>query len=211
MGASRVLRAISRIRARIHFGFWPPPDDGMQTPRRMRFLYDAVLKLAKPVGAALEVGCFKAGSTVYLAKACLKRGVRPISAIDLFTGTPSWQLNVDTEAEARARLKAYGLQDAVTLIRGDAQKMEWRDPLAVFHLDADHEYEAVRADLAKFMPFVVPGGVAILDDYDDAHPGVVRAADDFLVAHPQFKVHARHHEGPKNGSLCMVHRAEVIS
>ena len=48
------------------------------------------------------------------------------------------------------------------------------------YIDASHEYEDVRADLAAWWPLVRPGGVLFGDDYDDrSDPGVVGAVMEF--------------------------------
>jgi predicted O-methyltransferase YrrM len=146
---------IARVTARFWLGFWPPPDDGMQSLRRMRFLFDCVVRFAKPQGVALEIGCYKAGSTVYLAKACLRVGIGNVIAIDLFSGTPSWNQPFDTEKEARTRIAQYGLDSIVELVRGDSRQVPWDKPIAVLHVDGDHAYEAVRADLRRFLPHVL--------------------------------------------------------
>jgi predicted O-methyltransferase YrrM len=193
--------ALARLKLRLQLGFWPPPLDGMQTFSRMRFLHDCVLDLAPAAGAALEVGCFKGGSTVYLGMACRRRGIAPVAAIDLFTGTPGWNQSFDTHDEARARLDRWGLAD-VRLIRGDSRVVAWDMPLAVLHIDGDHSFEACSADLARFAPHLVPGGIVILDDYDDVHPGVTRAAREFL-ARGGFEIARDNYRAGGNGSICL--------
>ena len=72
---------------RLVLGFPVPPHDGMQNLTRMKFLHDTILRFAeRSSGVALEVGCFMGGSTVFLAKACLRKGISDIYAMDLFSG-----------------------------------------------------------------------------------------------------------------------------
>lgn len=109
--------AMDRLRGLRSLGFVIPPYDGMQNFRRMKFLNDSVRRFAPRVsGVALEIGCYNAGSAVFLGKACLRSGIRRIYAMDLFTGTPSWKQTIDTYATAAARLAAYDLAANVTLI-----------------------------------------------------------------------------------------------
>lgn len=51
----------------------------------------------------------------------------------------------------------------------------------MLHIDGDHAYEAVRADIAKYLPRLRKGGVDIFDDYDSAHPDVTRAVHHLLA------------------------------
>jgi len=47
-------------------------------------------------------------------------------------------------------------------------------------IDAEHSYEAVRADISAWWPKLRPGGMLIGHDYNpERFPGVCRAADEF--------------------------------
>lgn len=77
---------------------------------------------------------------------------------------------------------ACGLGHMVTLIVSDSmtaaalcadRSLDW------VHLDARHDYEHVRADIAAWLPKVKSGGWISGDDFDDAKwPGLVRAVRD---------------------------------
>lgn len=57
----------------------------------------------------------------------------------------------------------------------------------LIHLDAAHEYEAVKADIATWWPLLRTGGHMIFDDYDGGGtywPGVRRAVDEHLASVP---------------------------
>lgn len=184
-----------------------PPLDGMQDEVRLAFLHDQVLRWADPrLGAALEIGVFKGCSTVVLADACRCVGFEELTAIDLFTGTAGWNQKEDTEAAARARLAAFGFDGFVELVRGDSAVVPWGNDLAVLHLDGDHRYESVSRDVHRFAPFVVPGGIIVFDDYDQAHPGVQRAVHDLLAAQIGFTVVGVNNYREHTGSLCVRRR-----
>jgi predicted O-methyltransferase YrrM len=56
----------------------------------------------------------------------------------------------------------------------------WTEPIDYLYIDADHSYEAVRADLEAWVPKVRPWGLILGDDYGNrAFPGVRQAWDDF--------------------------------
>src|SRR5215218_542974 len=66
------------LRCRMELGFALPPLDTMQNYKRLKFLYDCIRRFAPTSGVALEVGCYKCTSTVFIANACKKAGVRSI-------------------------------------------------------------------------------------------------------------------------------------
>lgn len=192
-----------RARQLLAVGFLPPPLDGMQTFERMHALHGWVRRFARrSTGVALEIGCFRGCSTVFLAKACLARGIGEIYALDLFTGTPSWPRRHETFADCRERLVRWGVGDAVTLIRADSQGYPWSKAVDVLHVDADHDDDAVSRDVAKYVPFVAPGGLAIFDDFDAHHGGVRRAVLELLLRWPEFQI-VDVHPDPQAGSICL--------
>jgi len=83
-----------------------------------------------------------------------------------------------------ANIIACGYADAVSLIVADSvlastffadRSIEW------VHLDARHDYEHVKADIAAWSPKIKPGGWLSGDDYDPVKwPDVVRAVDEMV-------------------------------
>jgi len=192
-----------RMRCRVELGFALPALETMQNYRRMKFLYECVVRFAPSAGVALEVGCYKCSSTVFIAKACARRQIRNIYALDLFTGTPSWNRTVDYFETARQKIERYGLSDVVTLVRSNSLEYEWNEPLAVLHIDADHEYGAVWNDIRKYTPYLVKGGIVVFDDYDVSHPGVTRAVHRLLHEDDGFEVVSANYQGVEFGSVCL--------
>jgi predicted O-methyltransferase YrrM len=187
----------------MELGFALPPLDTMQNYARLKFLYDCIVRFALRTGVALELGCYKCTSTVFIAHACARVSIPHVYAIDLFTGTPSWQQSIDYEDEARAKLDRYGLSRAVTLARANTQEYAWHDPVAVLHIDADHAREAVAADIAKYTPSIVPDGIVVFDDYNVSHPGVTKAVHEWLAQTDCFEVVATNYQGREFGSTCI--------
>jgi cephalosporin hydroxylase len=191
------------IRCRVQLGFTLPPLDTMQNYRRMKFLHDCIVQFAPATGVALEIGCYKCSSTVFIGKACARAGITRIFAIDLFTGTPSWNLSGDYLAKAQRKLASYGLGDQVSLIRQHSLEYPWDQPVAALHIDADHAYDAVVADIEKYTPFLVKGGIVVFDDYDLDHPGVTRAVHRLLAESGSYEVVAANYQGREFGSVCL--------
>jgi len=191
------------LRCRLELGFALPPLDTMQNYKRLKFLYDCIRRFAPISGVALEVGCFKCTSTVFIANACQKAGVRSVYAMDLFTGTPSWNASGDYFDAARQKLARYGLADRVTLLRSNSLEYPWKDPISILHIDADHEYQAVWNDIQKYTPFVVADGIVVFDDYDVSHSGVTKAVHRLLAEEPRFEIVAANYQGAEFGSVCL--------
>ena len=87
--------------------------------------------------------------------------------------------------EFLANMMRAGLQHVVTpwavpsLIAARCLRSVPGVALDVVYIDASHEYEDVRADIAAWWPLVKPGGLLCGDDYDPVtDPGVVRAVDE---------------------------------
>jgi cephalosporin hydroxylase len=49
-------------------------------------------------------------------------------------------------------------------------------------VDAEHTYEAVKAELSAYAGLVVPGGLLVFDDYSARFEGVARAIREHLAA-----------------------------
>ncbi len=57
--------------------------------------------------------------------------------------------------------------------------------ISLLHIDGNHGYDAVLADIQAWGPFVRPGGWVLFDDYEwDWGDGVTRVADAFVKSHP---------------------------
>src|ERR1700730_16031012 len=93
--AKRFADLTDQIRCRIELGFALPQLETMQSYRRLKFLYDCILRFAPSTGVALDVGCYKCTATVFIAKACARKHIRHTYAMDLFTETSSLNSSVD--------------------------------------------------------------------------------------------------------------------
>lgn len=95
----------------------------------------------------------------------------------------------DTSFEMlRSRIRDLGLSDCVEIIKGyfneTLNQVESRK-FCFSHLDCDI-YESYRCCLQFFYPRMVPGGVILLDEYDDPPwPGCNKAVDEFLEGKPE--------------------------
>lgn len=134
-------------------------------------------RFAAPQPQVVELGCWKGRSTSWLAHGVRDRGAGSVVAVDTWAGTAN-------EPDHAARLAGYGPDQLYGEFLGnlrrqgvDAVVEPWRMTtlaaarrwdrgacIGVLHIDADHAYEAVRADFEHWSPHVVRGGFVVFDD-----------------------------------------------
>jgi len=51
------------------------------------------------------------------------------------------------------------------------------------YVDASHDYENVTSDMCEWWRYIADRGILAGHDYDDTHPDVIRAVDDFCTAY----------------------------
>lgn len=130
----------------------------------------------------VEVGVFQGQALVWLGGEALARGIPlQITAVDTFEG---WDGTLQGVELADAFLRntapiAEAMGDRfVTLPVASVAAAKYFDDgsLDVVWLDADHSYEAVKADIAAWLPKIRPGGVIGGDDF--AYEGVAQAVQE---------------------------------
>ena len=140
-------------------------------------------------GQIVEIGSAWGKSTICLAAGSRAVGREKVKAIDPHTGD-AWYLDaegvgpIDSFEEFQANLEAAGCRDwvqPVVMTSEDAAR-EPASPIRLLFIDGLHTYEAVQRDIADWVPRLIPGGLVVFDDYDNAAPGVgVRMAVDELL------------------------------
>lgn len=147
-------------------------------------------------GIVVEVGSWRGRSTTVLAKN-LAAGAR-LYAVDTWAGTPDdpdqhdrlYANAGDVYADFRRNLagpirggRLFPLR--MDSVAGAAELLDRHGVASVdlVFIDADHRYEAVRADIQAYLPLIKPGGV--LGGHDFGWPGVQRAVTELL---PGFKI-----------------------
>lgn len=175
---------LGRLYLSIRYGFIVPRYDGMMDEAKCRFLYDAVMKYSGERTIIVEIGSYKGCSTTWLAVAGKRKGFQSLIAIDLFTGTPSWNQKIDSYNAFIHRMKRNNLETFVKPIRGDSREVikKWgsEESIAILHIDGDHAYEGVKADIDNYIPRLDRDGIVIFDDYDSEHPDVRKAVHELL-------------------------------
>ncbi|WP_424134278.1 class I SAM-dependent methyltransferase [Roseomonas chloroacetimidivorans] len=197
--AARVMEALYGVD--IYAGFSPIRELDLQGwngahPALMRSVGEVRPELA------LDLGAWKGQSTATLAEAM--RRVRPDSAllaVDTFLGSVEhWNRArkdriMDSLGLVHGWPGLYWQFLSNMVLTGHSERVvplpqtsdnaaailaRLRLNLDLVHIDAAHEYGAVRRDVEAYWALLRPGGILIGDDYP--WPGVKQAADEFAAA-----------------------------
>jgi hypothetical protein len=158
-------------------------------------------------GDIAECGVHKGGSLVPMAIHAQQEGIRKkLFGFDSFEGLPDsvafdaelggphaeWkrpgEMNDTTAGLVLSKLRRFGVADDVELVKGffEATLSGYSDRrFSLVHLDCDI-YSSYKECMAFFYPRLNPGGVILLDEYNDPPwPGCNKAIDEFLEDKPE--------------------------
>jgi predicted O-methyltransferase YrrM len=160
--------------------------DGYLYPHEAVFLRRLARDL--PLGLPIvEVGSYRGRSTL-----CLASGIRARDGGGIVSVDPHVY---GSEAELRENLAHFGLASAVEIVAAPSvgTAKGWTRPVAAVFLDGDHSQEAVEADVAAWLPHLVPGGFLLLHDAAGvgAFAGPRDVAARILVDRTQFDADGR--------------------
>jgi Methyltransferase domain len=153
----------------------------------MRRRWDVIADLCKEHGLRLgaEIGVAEGRFSAALLDLCPH--VLLIAVDDFAPGYTTWmgtKWTAERQAVNRAKFEAVGRRHPVRLSLLNVPSLEAANGLSdgtldfVF-IDADHGYDAVKADIAAWLPKIRPGGWVTGHDYDlEKFPGVVRAVEE---------------------------------
>lgn len=140
---------------------WMEPED-----------MEAIAKIAERSYNVCEVGCLQGRTTKLLALLC--KGT--VSACDWFNpnfyeSKPDYKALFDVnlaEELASGKVRVYQTcsANAATLLRDSGATFDF------IFIDADHDYEHVKADIAVYLPLVKPGGIIGGHDFNDSEPSM---------------------------------------
>lgn len=150
-------------------------------------------KTAETRRTIIEVGSWKGRSTKALAYST--SGV--VYAVDHFAGSKDELSSSHAEA---SRLGSDAIYDAfranlateikvgrVVPVRSDSleaipilQKLLMEKKADMIFIDCDHSYEAVKADIAAYMPLLADGGILCGHDFEEGGPGVMKAVNELV-------------------------------
>lgn len=157
--------------------------------------FDELIKTLKPK-TIVEVGTWKGGSAMNMAKLALTEGVSEseleVVCIDTFLGSYEHYCTMGTfdllETRINGRPKIYNqflsnivhekLQNVITPFpidsgNGALALKHWGVQADLIYIDAAHDYEYVKIDFFRYSEIVREGGYILIDDW---HHGPIKTA-----------------------------------
>ena len=162
-------------------------------------VYKGICDQAHGVQTIVEIGVWKGLSASHLANYLKSQGGGVLFAVDTWTGNLHlWKRKIH-DAITNLHLKngyptvywtflsnmvhegvsEYIIPFPVTSRMASEFFEEKKLQADVIHIDADHEYDDAKEDIALWWPLVRPCGILLGDDYSQSWPGVVKAVNEF--------------------------------
>ena len=171
-----------------------------------------ILRLAEQAlgveGDFVELGCYKGDTSILLAK-LLKKSDKKLWLYDSFAGLP--EKTREDQSSAGDQFKKGELFVSKREVFEKFKRANLRVPIIkkAFFEDLDPEtdlpetisfafcdgdlYASIKTSLRLVLPKLTPNGIIIVHDYNNPElPGSSRAVDEFLRAHPEFKLTQKH-------------------
>lgn len=167
-----------------------------------------LVKRAAPDNRAMrvvEVGSWVGASALVIDRAIPKERERTICCVDTWEGSEgdptldyvqhygtdkifeTFKQNLGNFRNVFLPIKSHGVVAAHQFRNQDQQ-------FDLVFIDADHRYEAVKADIEAWWPLVRPGGILCGHDYCNGRPGVEQAVHEFRDSTEGFDLEDRFHQ-----------------
>ena len=156
----------------------------------------------------VEIGVWKGGSTLFMAEHLRRLELDAVViAVDTWLGSwdhwinPTWRAQLSflngypnffykfMNNVKSLKLESYIVPFPLDSLNASETLKFLQIQPDIVHIDAGHDYRAVKADIESWWPLLKPGGFLIGDDYHrEVWPGVCQAFDEFAVACGDGKV-----------------------
>lgn len=144
------------------------------------------------------------------AELLMKNGIEKLYLIDRWehadikgdSGEPEEWHNTNYNRVVEV-MKPYG--DKALILKGNSSDMcEWipDNSLGMVYIDADHSYEGCLADLERWYPKVIDGGVIVGHDFLNMEYGVNKAVNEFVSG--RFRITVIPENEPNNASFYFI-------
>jgi predicted O-methyltransferase YrrM len=151
-------------------------------------IYDEAVNVAQDGDEFLEIGCFMGKSTFYLCEK-IKKSEKKINVTVVDTFEPDWSHYFDLINENKGgslleifNRNLYTYNDIIKIVKGRSDDVfhQFNDnQFKMIFIDAAHDYESVRNDLANYYPKLQKGGIFAGHDYFEKDAGVHKAVNEF--------------------------------
>jgi hypothetical protein len=173
---------------------WPLVEQHTLLHRYKARMLHTLVEATMNLGAAVaECGVFRGGMTLMMAKQ-LAGTSRKVLAFDSFAGLPPWRSYWETayyqtgalcadEHKVRKLFKDNHVDGLIDLRPGlfEETLAGGKDipPLGLVHIDGD-VYSSVKTCIERLYDKIVPGGIMVIDDYNDLGGGAEQAVTEHL-------------------------------
>lgn len=140
-------------------------------------------------------------------------GIKYLYMVDMWESVPSMKGDASSPqtwhdanyTAAKNRVAKY--EGKYELLRGPSSRMAQHvadNSLDLIHLDGDHSYEGVLADLQAYYPKMKSGSIISGHDYLARQYGVRAAVAHFLTGGPVVRVHIMHEDKDEDAGFYFV-------
>ena len=155
------------------------PTGALTSPTGRAYMHQMIRTLRPDL--ALEIGTFKAGTTEVMVRAMLENKHGKLITIDPFGGESVPPILKGWPKELHSYIAFSEVNSMELFIIATGQKYMFD----LVFIDGNHSYEYASFDLNASATRLVPGGVIVVDDFDQ--PGVYQAVKDFLARNPGWE------------------------
>lgn len=159
-------------------------------------------------GVIVEIGSYKGGSTIILAKGSDAGEKNIVYTVDPHTPKPE-EYKIGTENIPKnvkpiflANIKKSGYENKIVPIfeYSNQAAKKWNKPISLLWIDGDHNYSSVKKDILSWEKYLIAGGIIAFHDTTDStnkiallginasrHQGVYSAIKKFIISSGKFK------------------------
>ena len=131
----------------------------------------------------LEIGSFVGKSLIFMVGVSGRDAISVDPHFGEWTGRAGLDKRAmfgDTEQELHDNIKKFDMVKKITVVRARSRDYRPTFKTAILHIDGDHSYEEVLADLREYSPVVAKDGLIVLHDHN--LPDVKYAVSAFLIS-----------------------------
>jgi Methyltransferase domain len=147
-------------------------------------VYKTLVNNSRPDGSIVEVGAWKGRSSAFLVvEAKNKSKDLQVHIIDTWLGSQehTQEMKIGLYEKFVSNMAPLGgLYSAHRMTSLEGSGLFKDGSLDGVFLDADHTYEAVKADILAWLPKLRSGGILAGHDYISTFPGVIRAVNEII-------------------------------